>query len=110
MAKENRAVELMQLRNEVKKTRLDEVFGGLTVTERTEYDRKIQRINELEIEESRSAVAEKKSSASLEERGQWRNCVAKFPCIKNSFLQTLHVALFMKMNSIGEETVVCFAQ
>jgi hypothetical protein len=63
MAKENRESELAQLRNEQDKTHEDEVLGGLTKAERAEYDRKTQRINKLEIEQSTSAVAEKKSSA-----------------------------------------------
>ncbi len=52
MATENRESELMRLRQEVKKTRQDEVFGGLTTAERFEYNCKLQRINELEIEMS----------------------------------------------------------
>jgi len=63
MAKEDRESELMRLRHEVEKAQEDEVFGGLTIAERAEYDRKIQRISELEIEEDRSAIAEKKRSA-----------------------------------------------
>jgi hypothetical protein len=49
MAKENRESELARLRNEEKKTCRDEVYGGLTIAERAEYNRAIRRINELEI-------------------------------------------------------------
>jgi hypothetical protein len=59
MPKEDRELELARLRNEVKKTRQDEVFGGLTVAERAEYDRKKLRIRELEIE--LSAIKKKRA-------------------------------------------------
>jgi hypothetical protein len=72
MAKENREFELKRLRDEVEKAHEDEVFGGLSTAERAEYDRKIRRINELEIEQSMSAVAEKKSQSSkAKQRSHW---------------------------------------
>jgi hypothetical protein len=60
IAKENRESELARLRREADKTRHDEVFGGLTRAEHIEYNRKLQRINELEIE--MSAPKEKRSA------------------------------------------------
>jgi hypothetical protein len=39
---------LIRLRKEQSKTRRDEVFGGLSLTELAEYDGKAERIHELE--------------------------------------------------------------
>jgi hypothetical protein len=46
---ESEQTELSRLRREQAKTRHDEVFGGLTPGERSAYDRKQQRIQELEL-------------------------------------------------------------
>src|ERR1700749_4415541 len=50
MEPESAQSELGRLRDEQAKTLHDEVFGGLTETERTDYRRKQDRIRELEIE------------------------------------------------------------
>jgi hypothetical protein len=72
MAKEKPESELKRLRKEQNKTLQDEVFGGLSPAERSEYDRKTKRINELESERQASAVAERSSeSAKAEQRLQW---------------------------------------
>ena len=72
MAKEKPESELKRLRNEQYKTRQDEVFGGLSPAERTEYNRKRKRINDLEIELAASAGAKKSTqSATAEQRRQW---------------------------------------
>jgi len=41
--------ELARLRDQQTKTREDEVFGGLTRAERSAYEQRQDRINELEI-------------------------------------------------------------
>ena len=72
VAKEKPESELKRLRNEQYKTRQDEVFGGLSPAERTEYNRKRKRINDLEIELAASAGAKKSTqSATAEQRRQW---------------------------------------
>lgn len=72
MAKEKADSEWKRLRKEQEKTRRDEVFGGLTAVERAEYDRKSDRIRELESEIQASAVAAKSSGfAKAEQRVQW---------------------------------------
>ena len=60
MAKEKPESELKRLRVEQKKAQQDEVFGGLSLSERKEYDRRTKRINQLEIEIQASAVAKQK--------------------------------------------------
>jgi hypothetical protein len=52
--------ELLRLFKEQTKALEDEVFGGLSLSERKEYDRRTKRINQLEIEIQASAVAKKK--------------------------------------------------
>jgi hypothetical protein len=72
MAREKPEFELKRLRTELYKTLQEEVFGGLTLTEREEYNRKSGRIHELETEIQASAVAEKSSaSAKTEQQLQW---------------------------------------
>lgn len=46
---ESPQAELFRLTREQIQSRLDEVFGGLSPSERNEYDGKTKRINELEI-------------------------------------------------------------
>ncbi|MGA9391669.1 MAG: hypothetical protein WBV69_14615 [Candidatus Sulfotelmatobacter sp.] len=48
MGIETRQSELMRLRREQRKTREDEVFLGSSAAERAEYEKKEDRINELE--------------------------------------------------------------
>jgi len=50
MPHENARSELIRLLKEQLKIRQAEVFGGLSTTERGQYDRNSTRINELEIE------------------------------------------------------------
>jgi hypothetical protein len=72
MPKEEPEFELKRLRTDQDKTRRDEVFGGLSPAERTEYYRKRKRINELESELTARAVT--KESAQIkkaEQRRQW---------------------------------------
>ena len=64
MAKEKTDVELKRLRTESKKTREDEVFGGLSPTERAEYKLTEARIHELESEILERAVAQSSGSAT----------------------------------------------
>ena len=72
MAKEKPESELKRLRDEQYKTRQDEVFGGLSPAERTEYNRKRKRINDLEIELAASAGAKQSTqSATAQQRRQW---------------------------------------
>jgi hypothetical protein len=58
MATEKRESELERLRREQSKTRHDEVYGGLSPAEQAEYNRKSDRIHELEGEIQASAIAE----------------------------------------------------
>ncbi len=72
MAKEKPESELKRLRKEQNQTRRDEVFGGLSPAERDAYDRKSERIYELESQIHASAVAKKSPrSAQAEQRLQW---------------------------------------
>jgi hypothetical protein len=72
MAKEKPESELKRLRTEQEKIRRDEVFGGLSPAERAAYNRKSDRIHELESEIQAGAVAEKSSQfAKAEQRRQW---------------------------------------
>lgn len=48
MGIETRQSELMRLRREQRNTREDEVFLGSSAAERAEYEKKEDRINELE--------------------------------------------------------------
>jgi hypothetical protein len=48
MAEDNLQFELTRLRKEQRKTRHDEVFGGLSPEELAEYNGKADRIHELE--------------------------------------------------------------
>jgi hypothetical protein len=57
---ENIQSELTRLLAEQSKARQDEVFGGMTTTERAEYTLKEKRINELEIELATRHRADKK--------------------------------------------------
>jgi hypothetical protein len=50
MKSETADVELARLRKEQKKTRQDEIFGGLTDEERSAYENKAHRIRQLEFE------------------------------------------------------------
>lgn len=45
---ESEKTEIVRLRREQSKTRQDEVFGGLSATERDLYERRRERIRELE--------------------------------------------------------------
>ncbi|MGA9511033.1 MAG: hypothetical protein WBV55_20595 [Candidatus Sulfotelmatobacter sp.] len=49
MDRETPRAEVLRLLREQRKTRQDEIFGGLSVSERTEYDKKANRISELEL-------------------------------------------------------------
>ncbi len=67
MPKEKADSEVKRLRKEQEKTRRDEVFGGLTNAERSEYERKSDRIHELESKISVKSAA----SAKAEQKLQW---------------------------------------
>lgn len=72
MAKENPESEVKRLRKEQNEALDDEVFGGLSPSERAQYDRKIKRINELTIQLAASAGAKKSSqSVKPEQKRQW---------------------------------------
>jgi hypothetical protein len=72
VAKEKPESELRRLRTEQEKTRRDEVFGGLSPTERVKFDRKAGRIRKLETEIQASAVAKKSSATeNAEQKRQW---------------------------------------
>jgi hypothetical protein len=49
MSNERPELELARLREQQSKTRHDEVFGGLSPAERSAYDGRQIRINELEL-------------------------------------------------------------
>ena len=68
MPHESSQAELVRLQKEQTKTRQNEVFGGLSAAEQTEYDRKANRINELEIELNASAGPH---SVKAELKRQW---------------------------------------
>lgn len=75
MAKEKPESELTRLRVEQEKTRRDEVFGGLSPAERTEYEKKADRIRTLESQIQASAVAKKSSQNATATRR--RQCKIK---------------------------------
>jgi hypothetical protein len=50
MVEEKPQSELQRLRKDQSKARQDEVFGGLSLAERAEYNAKAERIHELESE------------------------------------------------------------
>ena len=73
MAQEKPESELARLRKEQDKTRLDEVFGGLSPAERAEYNRKAERIHVLESTIQARALANKSSQAArTNQRRQWK--------------------------------------
>ena len=57
MEHETPQAEVMRLLREQNQMRQDEVFGGLSLLERADYNRKNLRINELEIELQAEAIA-----------------------------------------------------
>jgi hypothetical protein len=72
MPKEDPKSELKRLRKERDRTWRDEIFGGLSLAERAECDRKSKRIQELEIELQARAVDKKSSeAATAAQRLQW---------------------------------------
>jgi hypothetical protein len=69
---ESSEVELNRLRVEQRKAREDEVFGGLTLSERIAFNARAKRINELEIDLATIAFAKKSvQSANANQRDQW---------------------------------------
>ena len=64
MTREKLETELKRLRTEQHKTRQDEVFGGLSSAEQAEYNRKSERIHELESKVQASATAKTKSQSA----------------------------------------------
>ena len=68
MALENPQSELARLRKRQRQARQDEVFGGFSKSERAEYDRRAERINELDAQLQTLASADK---AAAEQRGEW---------------------------------------
>ena len=48
MEQEKPESELARLRKEQEKTRRDEIYGGLSLAERAEYNRKAERLRALE--------------------------------------------------------------
>jgi hypothetical protein len=72
MVEEEPQFELLRLRKEQNKARHDEVFGGLSPAERAAYNRKSERIHELQGDFQASAVAKKSlQSAKAEQSRQW---------------------------------------
>ena len=72
MAKEKPESELNRLRTEQRKTRQDEVFGGLSPAELAAYDGKTKRIDELETALAATADAKKtRQHASADQRREW---------------------------------------
>ena len=71
MVEEKPQFELIRLRKEQSKDRQDEVFGGLSPAERAAYNRKSERIHELQGDFQASAVAKKSLSAKAEQSRQW---------------------------------------
>jgi hypothetical protein len=64
--------ELLRLFEEQSNALENEVFGGMSLLERKEYDRRTKRINELEIECAANEAAKKSSqSAKAEQKRQW---------------------------------------
>jgi hypothetical protein len=49
MNRETPRAEVLRLIKELRKTRQDEIFGGLSLSERADYDKKANRISELEL-------------------------------------------------------------
>jgi hypothetical protein len=49
MDRETPRAEVLRLVKELRKARQDEIFGGLSLSERADYDRKANRISELEV-------------------------------------------------------------
>ncbi|MGB8581748.1 MAG: hypothetical protein WCD47_13065 [Candidatus Sulfotelmatobacter sp.] len=49
MDRETPRAEVLRLLKELRKTRHDEIFGGLSLSERADYDKKSNRISELEL-------------------------------------------------------------
>jgi protein subunit release factor B len=64
--------ELIRLRKEQTKAREDEVFVGLSPAERSQYDQRTKRINELATELRMTAISEKSSERSAEEEQKSR--------------------------------------
>jgi hypothetical protein len=62
---ESAQTELSRLRREQAKTRTDEVFGGLTPAERFSYDRKQNRIRELELRLSEQDLRQSNSGFAV---------------------------------------------
>jgi hypothetical protein len=72
MLEERPQSELTRLRKEPNKARHDGVFGGLSSAEKAEYNRKAERIHELQSKSQASAVAKKSAqSAKIEQSRQW---------------------------------------
>jgi hypothetical protein len=57
VATEQLESELKRLRKEQRKTRQDEVFGGLSTVEKAEYNGKARRVHELERKLQASTLA-----------------------------------------------------
>ena len=74
MAQEKPESELARLREEQRKTRQDEVFGGLSLAERARYNGKAERIHVLESTIQAQEVAQKSSqSAKATQRRHWKS-------------------------------------
>ncbi len=72
MIHETSNAELLRLFKEQTKALEDEVFGGMSLSERNEYYGRTKRINELEIELAGVEVAKKTSqSAKADHKVQW---------------------------------------
>lgn len=72
MAEEYPEFELKRLQAEQSKTRRDEVFGGLSLAERAEYNRKTKRIDQLIRDIAANAAANQRlRSTKLEQERQW---------------------------------------
>jgi hypothetical protein len=70
MDRETPRAELLRLLKELRKTRQDEIFGGLSLSERADYDKKANRISELELLLDITSLS-LFSEPDLDNRGAW---------------------------------------
>jgi hypothetical protein len=68
VAEENTASELARLRKQQQQAQQDEVYGGFSKSERAEYDRRAERINELETQ---LQTVTSTDEAAAEQRHEW---------------------------------------
>jgi hypothetical protein len=69
MEDQNPHSELIRLRRQQHRTLQNEVYGGLSTAERTEYNRRAKRIHELDAQLQLTAPAD---GDAAEERREWK--------------------------------------